>query len=141
MTGFRKVFLDTAPLIYYLENNPQYFSGMESFFDLCCEKEIEIVTSSITVEEYCVYPYRTGDRELIRKFYSFLNDMEIEIISVTRQIAEKAARIRAEYKDFKAMDALQLATASMTDCDMFLTNDRQLSQFRDIPCRLVDELE
>ena len=60
---------------------------------------------------------------------------------INRDIAKKAAKIRAEYKMFKSMDALQLAAATLTGCDLFLTNDKQLKQFADIRCITVDELE
>lgn len=54
-------------------------------------------------------------------------------------IAEKAAQIRVEYRDFKAMDALQLAAAICTGCDTFLTNDKQLKQFTGLHCVTVEE--
>jgi len=46
--------------------------------------------------------------------------------------------LRAEYK-FKTMDSLQLAVASIEKCDMFLTNDKQLKQFREVHCSTVEE--
>lgn len=55
------------------------------------------------------------------------------------EIAKKASRIRAEYKDFKIMDALQLASACIQKCDLFLTNDKQLKQFEEINCVTVEE--
>lgn len=39
------------------------------------------------------------------------------------------------------MDALQLATAWVTGCDWFLTNDMQLRQFREIKCITLDEFK
>lgn len=54
----------------------------------------------------------------------------MEIVEVNQEIAKKAAQIRAEYKGFKAMDAIQLAVACLTKCDLFLTNDKQLRQFK-----------
>lgn len=51
-----------------------------------------------------------------------------------------AAKIRAKYKGFKAMDALQLATAMISDCDLFLTNDKQLRRFDGLPILVVDDL-
>lgn len=66
--------------------------------------------------------------------------MEINIKSIDREIAEKAAKIRAEYKFFKTMDALQLATACLSGCDLVLTNDKQLKQFKEIKCLTVEEL-
>ena len=67
--------------------------------------------------------------------------MEIEVRNIDKIIAKKAAQIRAKYRFFKTMDALQLATACLSGCDLFLTNDRQLKQFTEIECILVAELE
>ena len=37
------------------------------------------------------------------------------------------------------MDALQLASACTQGCDLFLTNDKQLRQFKELLCVTVDE--
>lgn len=102
--------------------------------------EYDFVTSAITVTEYLTYPYRQDDLKLINAFYSFVDSMDIQICNIDKRIAEKAAQIRAEYKFFKTMDALQLATACIMNCDLFLTNDKQLKQFKEIKCITVDEL-
>lgn len=39
------------------------------------------------------------------------------------------------------MDALQLAVACLSKCDLVLTNDKQLKQFDEIKCLTVEELE
>lgn len=39
------------------------------------------------------------------------------------------------------MDALQLAVACWKGCDLFLTNDKQLRQLKEVKCITVDELE
>ena len=98
-----------------------------------------IISSVITCEEYLVYPYRTNNQEKIEVFFEFTEDNEIELVPVSVKIAKRAAAIRAEYKDFKAMDSLQLAVALETNCDLFLTNDKQLRQFKDLRCITVDE--
>ena len=88
-----------------------------------------------------IYPYQQNNLKLINAFYAFVDGMDIEIKSIDKTIAEKAAQIRAEYKFFKTMDALQLATACLSECDLFLTNDKQLKQFKEINCITVVELE
>lgn len=40
MTEFKRVFVDTAPIIYYLENHPQYKDSIIKFFTMCIEKNI-----------------------------------------------------------------------------------------------------
>lgn len=44
------------------------------------------------------------------------------------------------YKNFKAMDALQIATAIVSGCDMFFTNDKKLRQEKELPCMTMDDL-
>ena len=139
MTDSEKIFLDTAPIIYYLQNSELYFENMKKFWNEYIE--CDYVTSAITVTEYLTYPYRQDDMKLINAFYSFVDNMDIQICNVDRKIAEKAAQIRAEYKFFKTMDALQLAAACVMDCDLFLTNDKQLKQFKEIKCITLDDLE
>lgn len=139
MIDFKKIFLDTAPIIYYLQNSELYSDNMKRFWNKYVE--YDYITSAITVTEYLTYPYRQNDLQMIKDFYSFIENMEIQICDIDKKIAEKAAEIRAEYKFFKTMDSLQLATACVMGCDLFLTNDKQLRQFKEIKCITVDELE
>lgn len=140
MTEFKRVFIDTAPIIYYLENNAQYKELMKGFFLKCAERNIKIVTSTITIEEYLVFPYYSGKMELADNFKRFLKFMDIEIIKIDSAIAEQGAKIRAKYRNFKAMDALQIATAIVGECDMFFTNDKQLRQEKELPCMTMEDL-
>lgn len=144
MTDYNKVFVDTAPFIYFIEknaNNPQYYDKVKSFFMSGYNDSKEFVTSVITMEEYFVFPYRINNHSYIDMFNRLVATTNMEIIEVNQEIAKKAAQIRAEYKGFKAMDAIQLAVACLEGCDLFLTNDKQLRQFTEIKCITVDELE
>ena len=143
MTDYNKVFLDTAPFIYFIEkdsNNPQYFNNMKQFFEEGYRENKEFLTSVITMAEYFVFPYRNEKMSYIDSFHRLVDTLDMEITEVDQEIAKKAAQIRAQYKNFKAMDALQLATACVTGCDLFLTNDKQLKQFAEIKCVTVDDL-
>ena len=138
MTDFKKFFLDTSPIVYYLENNEVYYRNMKKFWNEY--RDCDYVTSAVTVTEYITYPFQQNNFKLINTFYAFVNGMDIEIKSIDKVIAEKAAQIRAEYLFFKTMDALQIATACLSGCDLFLTNDKQLKQFKEIECITVGEL-
>lgn len=140
MTGFKRVFIDTAPIIYYLENSSQYMNSIKKFFAACVKSDIQIVTSTITVEEYLVLPYLNGRMELVENFKCFIDYMNMEVVEINFRIAERGAKIRGRYKSFKAMDALQIATAIESGCDMFFTNDKQLRQERELPCMTLDDL-
>jgi len=139
MTDCKKIFLDTSPFIYYLEKNELLYSKMRLFWEKYAD--CDYITSTITVTEYLTYPYSQNDLKMIGDFYAFICGMDIEISNIDRKIAEKAAKIRAKYRGFKAMDALQLASACISGCDLFLTNDKQLVQFKEIKCITVEELE
>lgn len=92
-------------------------------------------------EEYFVFPYMNKEYSFIDMFKRLITTTDMEIVEINQEIAQKAAQIRAEYKGFKAMDALQLSGACLSKCDLFLTNDKQLRQFKEIKCIIVDELE
>lgn len=143
MIGYKKVFIDTAPFIYYIEkneDNPQYFEKMKSFFAESYDRDVAFNTSVITVEEYFVFPYRNNMQCYIDMFEKLIRTLGVNIVSIDGEIAKKVAKIRAEYKAFKSMDALQLSTAVLTGCDLFLTNDKQLKQFSEVKCITVDDL-
>lgn len=144
MIGFKKVFVDTAPFIYFIEkdsNNSQYYEKVKAFFKYGYDSDKRFVSSVITMEEYFVFPYRNKAYSLIDMFNRLVATTDMEIVEINQEIAKKAAQIRAEYKGFKAMDALQLATACLSGCDLFLTNDKQLKQFKEIKCITVEELD
>ena len=140
MTEYKKIFLDTTPIIYFIDVDVNYAKKVEKLFADFLEAESQIITSTITCTEYLTYPYRTGNSEKIDAFYEFLSDCDIPMCPIDVDIAKKAAQIRAEYKDFKTMDCLQLATACVQECDLFLTNDKQIRKFKEIKCVTMDEL-
>ena len=141
MTEYKRVFVDTAPIIYYLENSSLYMDFIKKLFAKCIEEDIQVVTSAITVEEYLVFPYSSGQMELVDNFKRFIEYMNIEVVDIDSVIAEQGAKIRVRYKNFKAMDALQIATAVVSGCDMFFTNDKQLRQEKELPCMTMDDLK
>lgn len=141
MTDFKRVYIDTSPIIYYLEHSALYVDKMKNFFETCLSKNIQLVTSVITVEEYLVFPYASGKMELIDNFKRFIEYMNIEVVNIDSEIAEQAAKIRGQFKDFKGMDSLQIAAAKIRGCDMFFTNDKQLRQEKELPCMTLDDYD
>lgn len=87
-----------------------------------------------------MFPYSSGKVEFADNFKRFIKYMGIEVVSIDSDIAEQGARIRVKYKNFKAMDALQIAVAVVSGCDMFFTNDKQLRQEKELPCITMDDI-
>lgn len=63
------------------------------------------------------------------------------MIDIDATIAERGAKIRGRYKNFKAMDALQIAAAVVKNCDVFFTNDKQLRQEKELPCVIMEDIQ
>ena len=139
MNVYKRIFLDTSPLIYFLDENSMFKPNMDKIFYEILNQGSTLITSTITVEEFLVYPYRKEDFTAIQGFHNFIKDKKISVLKIDVNIAVEAAKIRAEYQHFKSMDALQLAAAICSGCDLFLTNDKQLKQFDKISCMTVAE--
>ena len=135
-----KLYLDTAPFIYFLEKSNLYFDQIRSFFIQCKEKNISLLTSALTVEEYCVYPLSQNNKQAVFDFEKFLSGMNISVIAADRSIALKAAELRAKYKGYKALDSIHLATAVINNCTAFITNDKQLKQSQEVPVFTMENL-
>lgn len=70
-----------------------------------------------------------------------LYEINVEVIDIDATIAERGAKIRGRYKNFKAMDALQIAAAVVKNCDVFFTNDKQIRQEKELPCVTMEDIQ
>ena len=119
-----KVGIDTAPLIFYIEEHPIYATVLNPFFDAVDNGDIELVTSTVTLLEVLVHPLKQKDESLAHKYNDILlSSPNIETVPVTPATAQAAAELRAN-SNLKTPDAIQLATAITHQATTFLTNDR-----------------
>jgi hypothetical protein len=49
LEGIQRLYTETAPLIYYVEENPTYVAKMDAIFEALEDGPIEAVSSVITV--------------------------------------------------------------------------------------------
>jgi len=139
MTGHKRVFVDTAPLIYFLDNDENFGEKTKRILEELLNDNGLLISSAITCVEYLVYPYRTNNQEKADAFFEFAENERMLLTPISTSIAKTAAKIRSKYEHFKAMDAIQLAVAIETNCDVFLTNDNQLKQFDGIKVMTIEE--
>ncbi len=122
----KAIYLDTAPLIYYLEENPAYFSALKTLFQKNEKGDFTFYTSSITLTEILTLPFKLGNKKMIEQYEHYLlKAPSINLINVNPSIAKLAAKFRSEY-GFKLPDAVHIATAMEVRVDYFLTNDLEL---------------
>lgn len=103
-------------------------------------QDSEFYTSTITDTEFLVMPYKLEDFETIAEYWDFLHKFDVLKCFINEVIAVTAAKIRAKYEGIKTADSLQLAAAIESECDVFLTNDKQLRQVEEIRVLLIDDL-
>ena len=84
--------LDTAPLIYFMEQNQNYLEMMRVFFRSFERGDFRIVTSTVTLVEVLVHPLRQGNRILAQEYREILlNQESLTVVELTPDIAETAA--------------------------------------------------
>ena len=59
--GVSRLFLDTAPIIYFVERNPAYLDIVDATFRYVDQGMLEAVASPVTLAECLVYPIRQQD--------------------------------------------------------------------------------
>ena len=132
--------LDTAPLIYFIEQNTRYLELVRAFFQAMSRDEFQVVTSTLTLTEVLVHPLRAGNVEIARQYRDIPFDQENLItLPVSPAIAEVAAQLRAA-QNLRTPDAMRIATAIQGGATFFLTNDARLSSISDLEILVLDEL-
>lgn len=122
--GGGPVALDTAPIIYYVEQNRRFMPVLEPLFAAIANGAITAVTSEVTLLEVLVIPYRAGNHELANQYETILSGSRgLHLVPLNRDLVRAAARIRA-LSGMKTPDAFQLAAALATGCSALITNDR-----------------
>jgi predicted nucleic acid-binding protein len=135
------IFLDTSPLIYFIEGNSEYQKKLEQIFRANDKGDFTFITSSITLLEVLVKPLREGQTELADKYKKILTTAPgIEIFDITNELAVKAAELRAKY-NLRTPDSIQIATATENNAAYFLTNDIRLKSISEINGVMLSELK
>jgi predicted nucleic acid-binding protein len=122
------IYVDTAPLIYLVEHVPHYG-------DLVAQRLSStdaLVVSDLSRLECRVKPMRDSNNALLDDFDRFFNESVSEVVVLSREVIDRATQIRSRY-GFKTPDAIHLAAAILSNCELFLTNDRRLDKFTELP--------
>ncbi len=89
--------LDTAPLIYFIEEHPDYDAIVNPFFEALHRREFRAVTSTITLTEVFVHPFRQSDQNFLQQYTDILLYQEsLATVAVTPAIATQAAQLRVQ---------------------------------------------
>ena len=93
-----RVCIDTAPFIYYIEKHQKYLSVVKPVFVEIDAGKIEAITSTITLLEVLVHPFKTGNETLAERYREILLYSEgLTSFEILHEVSEMASKLRAKY--------------------------------------------
>lgn len=120
--------LDTSIFIYHLEAHPRYRLLTQEVLAGVQAGQWTAVTSTVTVMELTVRPWRLGQAAVAREYETLLVHFpNLRLADVTRDVARRAAQLRAQNR-LRPADALQVATALLLGATAWVTNDHRLAR-------------
>jgi predicted nucleic acid-binding protein len=126
------VVIDSAPIIYFLEDHRRLAPRFAALFERAAAGDIGIAISAITLAEVLTGPLGAGNEVLAETYRTALTQGQgWSVVPITEQIAVNAARFRARYR-LKLPDALQVATVLATGAYALITHDREFRTVRDV---------
>jgi predicted nucleic acid-binding protein len=139
LRAHRRVALDTCIFIYQWEANPLYSPFTDWIFASLEQSELRAATSTITMTELLVHPYREGDSVRVSELFGLLSSYpNLEWVAPDLHIAARAAEIRGLYR-METPDALQAATALLSNSTALLTNDSVFKRVSELDVLIIDE--
>ena len=131
--------LDTSVFICFVERHPGYHHLCDPVFEAIENNKIKATTSTLTLLEILVQPYRRKMDDLVLKFFALLTTYpNLHWIDLDLDIADTAARLRAEHR-LKTPDAIQAATAICSGATGLLCNDVAFKRVKGIDTLLLDD--
>jgi PIN domain len=127
-----RLFLDTAPVIYYVEKNPYYLGRVQVIFEQIDAGTLTAVTSPITLAECLIAPIRLGLPLLQQDFIDLIQGCSNTVfMPFGADVARRAAAIRARYN----------VAALESGCESFLTDDVMFKRVTELNVLVVEEVE
>jgi len=133
LAEFRTIFIDTDPIIYYIEAHPLFGPLAKEVADAFGSGKLAAYSSVITLAEVLPKPVKTGNEALVRRFSAFLrHGKNLCLTEISTDAAETAGRLRGKYTFLRAMDAIQIAVALEISADAVITNDLKFKQVKEV---------
>jgi hypothetical protein len=83
LRGVNRLFLDTAPVVYFVEQNPELIARVEPIFARL-DLDIIGVVSAVTLAECLVFPIKRGFTDLEKAFEEIVDSDRVEFIATDR---------------------------------------------------------
>ena len=134
-----RIALDTSVFIYFIESHPDYFPLCNRLFEAVEHSHNKASTSTLSLLEVLVQPYRMNKEELAIKFYALMSTYpHLTWLDMSLNIADLAARLRAKYR-LRTPDSIQAASAISSGATGFICNDRAFKKIKEIDVLVLEE--
>ncbi|MEK7793553.1 MAG: PIN domain-containing protein [Candidatus Hydrogenedentota bacterium] len=135
-----RVYLDSNVFIYALEGAAPWARIARELFLQMEAHEFAAVSSELSLAECIVGPLRLGQADGVVTYERALTSRPgFSIMPVDRTVIREAARLRSEIPALRLPDAIHAATAKLSGCDFFVTNDKHLGALPSVRVILMSE--
>lgn len=133
------VYVDTSPVIYTVEQHPDYFALLDPLWAASESGQIQVVSSEMILLETLTGALKRNDPQLIADYEKVLTASELNLIPISSALLRDAARLRASV-NIKTPDAIHAATALASGCDLLITNDKDLKRITALNVIILSEI-
>jgi predicted nucleic acid-binding protein len=140
-------YLDTVVVIYAVEGSPADQQRALNHLAALEAAGHRFTISGLTVTECLAAVLGPGSGSRLSDFFRFFHGPNLRTVDLTAAAYTRAAAVRgghtypaappAPARRYGLADALHLAAAIESGCDVFLTNDAQLSGFPDLTVEVL----
>jgi len=124
------IFVDTAPIIYWLDGHPRFAERFAEVFEGAALGNLSVVISTITLAEVVAGPLRSRDEVLAAQYKEALTrSLGWQVYPLDVETAVEAARLQSVYS-LRLPDAIQVATAIRAGARAIATHDGDLRRVK-----------
>lgn len=134
------IYVDTQVLIYTVERHPVYEPLLQPLWRAAQAASIAMVSSDLALMEVLVGPLKSGDTQLQVDYEQALLGTDLRLLPLAQPVLREAARLRAAFTGLRTPDALHAATALLSGCTLFVTNDNGFRRVAGLPLAILDEV-
>jgi predicted nucleic acid-binding protein len=135
----KRVYFDSAPIIYALENNPRYAAIALKFTDAAEKRQFFGFTGTMVLVEMLVKPLREQNTALVAHIKQLFAIGDVfTCLDHPNETLMLSAELRAK-NGLKMADAIHMATAIHNRCAFFLTNDSKLKSISTLEVILLED--
>lgn len=122
------IYLDSNIIIYAIERGYRWADVTQSMLTAIDNRIFRAVTSELAIAEVLAKPLALGHQDEIAKFEHFFSPRSaLEMPTIDRHTLRTAAGMQGQLR-LKLFDAIHLATARLSGCAHFITEDDRLGR-------------